>query len=81
MPLTRRLLKLNPWYYKKLLHKNITRSYKESHTCLEKSINMEDKEIAAGIKLDDKVECMAKAPAYITLKNLKITLDYPIPVV
>ena len=38
---------------------------------MEKSINLEAKEIAAGVKLDDRIEYMAKAPAYITLKDHK----------
>ena len=38
---------------------------------MEKSINLEAKEIAAGVKLDDRIEYMAKAPAYITLKDDK----------
>ena len=38
---------------------------------MEKSINLETKEVAAGIKLNDRIEYMAKAPAYITLKDHK----------
>ena len=38
---------------------------------MEKSINLEAKEAAAGIKIDDRIECMAKAPGYITLKDHK----------
>ena len=38
---------------------------------MEKSINSEAKEISAGVKLDDRIEYMAKAPAYITLKDHK----------
>ena len=34
-------------------------------------MNLEAKEIAAGVKLDDRIEYMAKAPAYITLKDHK----------
>ena len=63
--------KLPPQDYKKLSHENITKSYKKSPTRLEKSINLEAKEIAAGVKLDDRIEYMAKAPAYITLKDHK----------
>ena len=37
----------------------------------EKPINLEAKEIAAGVKLDDRIEYMAKASAYITLKDDK----------
>ena len=68
---TTNIYKLPPQDYKKLLHENITKSYKKSPTRLEKSINLEAKEIAAGVKLDDRIEYMAKAPAYITLKDHK----------
>ena len=36
---------------------------------MEKPINVEAKEIAAGIKLDVRIEYIAKLPAYITLKD------------
>ena len=68
---TTNIYKLLPQDYKKLLHENITKSYKKSATHLEKSINLEAKEIAAGVKLDDRIEYMAKASAYITLKDHK----------
>ena len=68
---TTNVYKLLPQDYKKLLHKNIMKSYKKSSTRLEKSINPEAKEIAAGIKIDDRIEYMARAPAYITLKDRK----------
>ena len=46
---TTNIYKLPPQDYKKLLQENITKSYKKSTTCLEKSINLEAKEIAAGL--------------------------------
>ena len=66
---TTNIYKLPPQDYRKLLHENITKSYKKSPTRLENSINLE-----AGDKLDDKIEFMAKAPAYITLKDHKDNL-------
>ena len=36
---------------------------------MERYISLEAKKTAAGIKLDDRIEYMAKAPAYITLKD------------
>ena len=68
---TTNIYKLPPQDYRKLLHENITKSYKKSPTRLEKFINLEAKEIAAGVKLDDRIEYMAKAPVYITLKDHK----------
>ena len=68
---TTNIYKLPPQDYRKLLHENITKSYKKLPTRLEKSVNLEAKEIAAGVKLDDRIEYMAKASAYITLKDHK----------
>ena len=68
---TTNIYKLPPQDYEKLLHEKITKSYKKLPTRLEKSINLQAKEIAAGIKTDDRIEYMAKAPAYITLKDHK----------
>ena len=65
------IFKLPPQCYKKLLHGDITKSYKKSPTRLEKYINWEAKEIAAEIKLIDRIKCIAEAPAYITLKDHK----------
>ena len=44
---TTNIYKLPPQDYKKLLHENITKSYKKLPTRLEKSINLEANEIAA----------------------------------
>ena len=68
---TDNIYKLSPQDYRKLLHENITKSYKISPTRLEKSINLEAKKVAAGVKLDDKIEYRTKASAYITLKDHK----------
>ena len=68
---TTNIYKLPPQDYKKLLQENIIKSYKKSTTRLEISINLEAKEIAAGVKLDDRIEYMAKVPTYITLKGHK----------
>ena len=58
---TTNIYKLPPQDYRKLLHENITKSYKKSPTRFEKSINLEAKEIAAGVKLDDRIEYMAES--------------------
>ena len=51
-----KIYKLPRQDYKKLLHESITKAYKKSLTQLEKSINLEAKEIAAGVKVDDRIE-------------------------
>ena len=62
---TTNIYKLPSQDSKKLLFKNITKSYKKLPTHLENFINLEAKEIDTGIKLDDRVACIAKASAYI----------------
>ena len=57
--------------YNKLLKYNITKSYKKSTDRLEKAINMEAKNIAKKIQLSDRIECFAKTPAFMTLKDHK----------
>ena len=65
------IYKTTPREYNKLLKNNITKSYKKSTELLEKAINMEAKNIAKKIQLSDRIECLPKIPAFITLKDHK----------
>ena len=44
---------------------NITKTYKKSNN----SINLDAKHLAKNLEIADRVECMARQPAYITLKD------------
>ena len=55
--------------YKKLLKENITRRYKLARPKLEAWINFETKDKASKLALRDRIECLAKTPAYVTLKD------------
>ena len=68
---TTNMYEIPPDNYKKLLYENITKTCKKSTSRLENSINMEAKYIAKKIKLDHRIECLAKTPAFITLKDHK----------
>ena len=68
---TTKLHKIPPNDYKRLLHENIIKTYKKSTKRLENAINMQAKHIAEKIKLDDRIEPLAPAPAFITLKDHK----------
>ena len=57
--------------HKKLLHDNVTKTYKIAPPKLETSINLEAKKIAELINLDDRIKCIARTPAFITLKDHK----------
>ena len=57
--------------YNKLLNENITKTYKKAPPKLENAVNSEAKSIAEKLELADRVESLAKSPAYITLKDHK----------
>ena len=57
--------------HKKLLHDNVTKKYKKAPPKLETSINLEAKNIAELIHLDDRIECIARTSAFITLRDHK----------
>ena len=47
-------------------------TYKNAPPKLETSINLEAKNIAELINLDDRIQCIARTPAFITLKDHKL---------
>ena len=50
---------------------NVTKSYKKLTHRLVKAINIEAKNIAKKIQLSDRIECLAKTPAFTTSKDNK----------
>ena len=62
---------MSPDNYQKLLQENVTKTYKKVPQLLETSINLEAKNVAKSYNIDDHVECLAKAEAFITLKDHK----------
>ena len=57
--------------YERLLHNNISQSYRKSNTDLKSEIDSEAKEIAVSLSLDDRIQGMSKKDAFITLKDHK----------
>ncbi len=57
--------------YKSLLKDNITKDYKKCSEHEDKCIDEEAKKIAYELKLHDRVQCMTKKNAFITLKDHK----------
>ena len=55
----------------KLLKDNVGKTYKKSSNFLENSINIEAKHIVEKLKLSDRIEHLARNPAFITLKDHK----------
>ena len=57
--------------HEKLLTNKITKTYKQSNDKVYNCINLEAKHIVKNLEMADRVECMVKKPAYITLKDHK----------
>ena len=57
--------------HNKLLHDNVTKTYKKAPPKLKTSVNLEAKNIAKLINLDGRIECIARTLAFITLKDHK----------
>ena len=55
--------------HKKFLHDNFIKTYKKAPPKLETSINLEAKNIAELVNLDSHSQCIARTPAFITLKD------------
>ena len=68
---TRNIYELSKEAYNKLLKENITKTYKKADDNTYNEINMEAKNIASKLKIDDRVECLAKKNAFITVKDHK----------
>ena len=76
---TNNIYKALPEQYKKFLKENVTKTYKKSTERLEKSINLEAKNIAKKLDLAERVECLVKNPAFITLKDHKENFQASLP--
>ena len=50
---------------------NITKTYKQSNNNVYNSINLVAKHVTKKLEIADKVECMARKPAYMTIKDQK----------
>ena len=68
---TRNLYDLDRDSYMKLLTNNVTKTYKKANNQVYNDINREAKELASKLDIADKVECMAKTEAFVTLKDHK----------
>ena len=69
---------MNPSSYDKLIKENITKTYKKSSDELVEKLEVQSAQIADQLKLDDRIEKLAKKEAFITLKDHKPNLqDHP----
>ena len=65
------LYEMPPDQFKTLLKNNITETYRKVDSNAKRNINKEAKKLSKELNLEDKMECYAKRPAFITLKNFK----------
>ena len=68
---TTNFYKLEPSTYNDLLEQNITKSYKKALPHTTRAIHTENKNIAAKLNIDDRVDTTANKDAFITLKDHK----------
>ena len=76
---TTNIYKLSIDEHSKLLKNNVTKTYKKAPPKLEKSINLEAKYIASSYSIDNRAECLANTPAFITLKDHKENFQTKLP--
>ena len=68
---TKNIYEMEKSHYEKLLTGNITKTDKQSNNNLYNSINLVAKHIAKKLEIADSVECIARKPAHITIKDHK----------
>ena len=68
---TNNIYEMSKDHYKKLLHDNVTKTYQKAPPKLEASINMEAKNVSTKLKISDRVERIARTPAFLKLKDRK----------
>ena len=65
------IYKMSPDNYSKLLHDNVTATYKKTNANTKRTIDLEAKAIATDLNLADRIEQIAETEAFITLKDHK----------
>ena len=68
---TTNLYKVEVKNYEKLLQDSITNKYRKSNGNIVRQINLEAKQLAKNLKLDNRIEQLPEKPAFITLKDHK----------
>ena len=57
--------------YNKILHENVTKTYKKANISFPKTITTEAKKIAKKFNIDDKIDVMAKQQCFFSIKDHK----------
>ena len=72
---SRNIYKMEKEQYNKLLHENITKTYKKINENRINTINKTAKKIASDLELEDRIDKMQESECYITIKDHKE--DFP----
>ena len=68
---TRNYYKVAPQMYKEIVKNNVTRNYKKANANTVTKINMEAKEIATQLKIEDRTQILAETESKVTVKDHK----------
>ena len=72
---TSNFYRMKPEKYNKLLHNNVTTTYRKIDNEVVTGIERKSKSIAENLELDDRIETTAKKEPFITLKDHKQNFD------
>ena len=68
---SRNIYKVSKASYERMMHENVTKTYKKCNTNKSNSINFKAKQIASKLKIDDRVQKLDENEAYVTIKDHK----------
>ena len=68
---SRNIYKVSKASYERMMHENVTKTYKKCNTNKSNSINFKAKQIASKLKIDDRVQKLDENEAYVTIKEHK----------
>ena len=68
---SRNIYKVSEASYERMMHENVTKTYKKCNTNKCNFINFKAKQISSKLKIDDLVQKLDKNEAYVTIKDQK----------
>ena len=68
---SRSIYKVSKASYKRMMHENVTKTYKTCNANKSNSINFKTKQIASKLKIDDRLQNFDENEAYVTSKDHK----------
>ena len=68
---SRNIYKVSKASYERMMHENVTKTYKKCNTNKSNSINFKAKQIARKLKIDGRVQKLDENEAYVTIKHHK----------